>query len=203
MHDPVILPSLPMPLHWQTLPAQWSVTDRSALMMRAGASTDLFIDPRGAPPVLNAPRLLGAVAGTGDFQFSAHVAVDAGATFDAGVLLIWRDDGHWAKLCCEYSPQRRPMVVSVVTRGASDDANAFVLDNGHVWLRIARMGPALAFHASTDGHTWELIRHFTLDTAETTALGFMAQSPTGAGCTTTFDDVRFTPEGLRNLRNGE
>ena len=62
-----------------------------------------------------------------------------------------RATSSWAKLCFEYSPQREPMVVSVVTRGLSDDCNSFVVDGATVWLRIARVGSAFAFHASTDG----------------------------------------------------
>jgi hypothetical protein len=107
----------------------------------------------------------------------------------------------WAKLCFELSPQEERMVVSVVTRGTSDDANCFVVDGDEVWLRIARMGPAYAFHASTDGSGWRLIRHFTLGDLKP-AVGFEAQSPTGEGCDVRFDDVRFEARRLTDLRDG-
>jgi regulation of enolase protein 1 (concanavalin A-like superfamily) len=201
MEESVTLPVLPAQLRWQTTPTRWSVTDQSSLMIEAGAATDLFINPQGGPPVLNAPRLLGEV--TGDFQLSTRVAVDFAATFDAGVLLVWRDEDHWAKLCFEYSPRRQPMIVSVVTRGSSDDANGFEVSGNRVWLRISRLGPAFAFHASTDGHVWHLVRHFPLDAGEPAAIGFLAQSPTGAGCAVTFEDIRFAPERLSDLRSGE
>ncbi|MGH2409456.1 MAG: DUF1349 domain-containing protein [Chloroflexota bacterium] len=200
MDEFVSLPSLPAPLRWHTLPTRWQATD-SSLTMTAGARTDLFIDPRGATPMRNAPRLLGLVSG--DFQLGARVAVDFAATFDAGVLLVWRDEEHWAKLCFEYSPRGRPMIVSVVTRGTSDDANAFEVPTNHVWLRVSRIGAAFAFHASTDGQSWELIRHFRLEAGEAANLGFLAQSPTGAGCTVVFDEVRFAPEGVQDIRGGE
>jgi hypothetical protein len=64
------------------------------------------------------------------------------------------------------------------------------------------MGPAIAFHASTDGSEWRLVRHFTLGTDEAVAVGFEAQSPTGDGCEVRFDDVRFEPRTLRELRDG-
>src|SRR5690349_6884617 len=111
-----------------------------SLSMTAGAGTDLFVDPQGGPPVLNAPCLLGRPAG--DYQLSARVTVDFAATFDAGVLVLYAHDGAWAKLCFERSPQGAPMVVSVVTRGVSDDANAFPVDGPTVWLRVSRLGPA-------------------------------------------------------------
>ena len=39
-----------------------------------------------------------------------------GRSFESGVLMLWIDDRHWGKLCFEYSPDRQPMIVSVVTR---------------------------------------------------------------------------------------
>ena len=127
--------------------------------------TDWFVDPqRSAEPKLNAPALLGG--SSGDFLLSARVTVDFAGTYDAGVLVVYESDDVWAKLCFEYSPQREPMVVSVVTRGVSDDCNSFVVDDESVWLRIARVGPAYAFHASTDGSNWSFIRHFALQGAD-------------------------------------
>lgn len=58
-----------------------------------------------------------------------------------------------------------------------------------------------AFHASTDGRTWQLIRVFGLgDTAP--EVGFEAQSPTGDGCTVTFEEIRHHPGLLADLRDG-
>ena len=113
---------------------------------------------------VNAPRLL-VTPDEGDFQLHARVEVAFGSTFDAGVLLLWVDERTWAKLCFEYSPQGNPMVVTVVTRGLSDDANGFTVDGNVVWLRVARRTGAYAFHASTDGSQWHFVRHFSLGDA--------------------------------------
>jgi hypothetical protein len=95
------------------------------------------------------------------------------------------------------------MVVSVVTREVSDDANAFVVPERSVWLRVSRLGRVYAFHASVDGKTWTLVRVFSLGDAVTGhRIGFEAQSPTGDGCTVTFDDIRFTRQRLEELRDG-
>ncbi len=161
----------------------------------------MFIDPQGTATTLNAPRLVGDLAG--DFLLSARVTVDFAATYDAGVLLLYAGDRTWAKLCFEFSPQRQPMVVSVVTRGLSDDSNSFVVDGNQVWLRVARLGQAFAFHAATDGASWQFVRHFSLDVAGPIAAGFVTQSPTGAGCSATFDQIRFAAQRLGDLRNGE
>ena len=140
---------------------------------------------------------------TGDYVLSARVSVDFEATFDAGALMLHVDDRTWAKLCFELSPKRRPMVVSVVTRGVSDDCNSFAVPGESIWLRIARLGPAVAMHASTDGRRWELVRHFSLAEHAEPAIGFESQSPTGDGCIVTFDQVRFDARRLTDLRNGD
>ena len=167
------------------------------LTLTAGPRTDLFRDPGGTEPVLNAPKELWRV--DGDFVLGARVRVELAATYDAGVLLAWADDERWAKLCLERSPQGVPTIVSVVTRGVSDDANGFAVDAGESWLRLSRLGPALAFHASTDGAYWQLVRYFELDAGE---VGFLAQSPTGEGCTATFDRIFLRAEWLADLRSG-
>ena len=84
-----------------------------------------------------------------------------------------------------------------MTREVSDDCNSFAVDGRQVWLRIARRGPEFAFHASFDGRAWELIRHFAVAKAANPAVGFLAQSPTGHGCTTTFEEISFLPERLK------
>jgi uncharacterized protein len=181
-----------------------STDDEQALAVEVPGGTDLFADPAGGQPVLTAPRLLGAPP-AGDFRLRARVAVEFAETYDAGVLLIWAAESSWAKLCFERSPQGDPMVVSVVTRGASDDANGFIVAAGDpLWLRISRLGPAWAFHASLDGARWQFVRYFTLNGGDRPArVGFEAQSPLGTGCRVSFDEIGFTAGGLANLRSGE
>jgi regulation of enolase protein 1 (concanavalin A-like superfamily) len=194
------LPGLPFAFHWDLAPERWQVGDDGSLSIRAGARSDLFVDPQGAASTLNAPRLLASP--TGDFQLSARVAVDFAATFDAGVLLLYANGRSWAKLCFERAPNGDAMVVSVVTRGVSDDANAFAVETPRVWLRMSRLGRAWAFHASTDGSRWQFIRHFTLDSADGLSAGFLAQSPTGSGCTAVFDAITYRSGPLADLRSG-
>ena len=194
------LESMPMPMRWLVPPAAWRA-EGSTLELAAYPRTDWFIDPSGArEPSLNGAALVGDVAG--DFVLGARVGVRFASTFDAGALMLHVSDTVWAKLCFELSPQREPMVVSVVTRGASDDANGFVVGGSEVWLRIGRLGSAFAFHASTDGSEWRLIRHFALGTNAEVAIGFEAQSPTGDGCEVRFDEIRFEQRTLGDLRDG-
>ena len=192
--------ALPFELRWLSPPVSFEHGDAS-LRIEAGPRTDWFIDPAGAgEPVTSGPAVVGRARG--DFVLSASVSVDFAATFDAGVLMLHADERRWAKLCFELSPERKPMVVSVVTRGDSDDCNSFAVDEPSVWLRIAKIGRAFAFHASTDGRRWELVRHFSLGGSEEPEIGFEAQSPTGDGCTATFDEIRFDSRRLGDLRSG-
>lgn len=199
------VPGLPFQLS-PSAAAAWSIAE-ATVTARAAPHSDIFIDPGSgtqlnAESMLNAVTLLG-VPPAGDFQFSARVTVDFAATYDAGVLLLWLDDRHWGKLCFEFSPDGEPMIVSVVTRGVSDDANAFVVNGRTAWLRVSRVDQAFAYHASVDGKLWRMVRFFSFDSASvTTALGFEAQSPIGEGCRVAFDEVRFLAERLGNMRDG-
>jgi uncharacterized protein len=203
----VNIPGLPFPL--SPSPAEaWEFDEQtSTLIATAGPRTDIFIDPGGSPTLdaestLNAATLLGAPP-AGDFRLSARATVGFGATYDAGVLLLWIDELHWGKLCFEFSPAREPMIVSVVTRGVSDDANAFVVEGSSVWLRVSRIDQAYAYHASADGKQWRMIRYFRVSRSPAgVKVGFEAQSPTGDGCTVRFDEISFVAERLSELRDG-
>jgi uncharacterized protein len=180
------------------------ITDLPAeLHMTAEPRTDLFVDPGGSAPTRNAIREM-CTPPDGPFQLSARLRVDFAGTFDAGALLVWVDESTWGKLCFERSPQGDTMAVSVVTRGLSDDANSFTVPTGDpLWLRVSRLGPNWAFHASVDGAHWQFVRHFALgEGAAPVQVGFLAQSPMGEGCGVAFDHITFTPERLADLRSG-
>ena len=202
------VPWLPFPLAPEGYPpCEYQVSD-GGLIMTGAASTDMFVDPAGAGPAPDAGRLAG-MPPEGDFTLAARVTVDFGSTYDAGVLLLHAGQRLWAKLCFELSPQRRPTAVTVVTRGTSDDCNSFDVDGRTLWLRMTRSGAAWAFHASTDGDWWRLLRYFSLGSddpgamsANAVTIGFLAQSPTGQGCTAAFEQVAFRAGAPSDLRDG-
>jgi uncharacterized protein len=198
------LPNLPFPLEPAGTPPPGCRVLHGALILTAAAGTDLFVDPSGTTgPVPDAGRLVGLPPAC-DFTLAARVSVEFGSVFDAGVLLVHAGERQWAKLCFEYSPQLRPTTVTVVTRGTSDDCNSFEVEESTVWLRVTRSGSAWAFHASTDGAWWRLLRYFALggDRDELVRVGFLAQSPTGQGCAATFEEIAFRPGAPENLRDG-
>jgi regulation of enolase protein 1 (concanavalin A-like superfamily) len=201
------VPQLPFPVT-ASHPEVWRRDEATdAVIAAAPGHTDFYINPGGtdsadAESMSNAATLLG-LPPAGDFQLSARVTVDFRSQYDAGVLMLWSDEEHWGKFCFELSPSSAPMVVSVITRGVSDDANAFTVEDRTIWLRVSRIDRAYAYHASTDGTTWQLIRVFHLgDDTTGHRIGFEAQSPTGDGCTVTFDRIAFAPQRLADLRDG-
>jgi regulation of enolase protein 1 (concanavalin A-like superfamily) len=138
-----------------------------------------------------------------NFIFSAKVSVAFESDFDAGSLQIRMADGQGAKVCFEYSPQRQPMIVSVVTRGRSDDCNSVDIDGTEVYLRLARTPQTVAFHYSRDGRTWHFVRYFSLGQAGPVQAGFSAQSPRGAKCSVVFSEISYRQGTLKDNRSGE
>ena len=196
------LPGVPFAFASSGTPACQATVDGGTLTLVSGAKSDLFIDPAGdeaARP--DAGRWTG-LPGEDDFTFAARVTVGFASTFDAGVLLLYLSERRWAKLCYEFSPQRKPTAVTVVTRGTSDDSNSFETAGGPLWLRITRSGRVWAFHASVDGAYWQLLRYFTLGEASGARVGFLAQSPTGVGCTAILDSVTYKSGAPADLRDG-
>jgi regulation of enolase protein 1 (concanavalin A-like superfamily) len=94
------------------------------------------------------------------------------------------------------------MIVSVVTRGVSDDCNSVPVKTDTVWLRIAQTERATAFHYSLDGKWWSFVRYFSLGAHHELRAGFSSQSPTGKGCRVEFSEISYRPGTLSDLRSG-
>jgi len=195
----VSIPGLEQTFEWVGKPIDVEFGDRS-VVMSATPMTDWFTDPETAQVVATTSALV--CSSKTEYMLSARVEVAFASTFDAGALVLWSNTQSWAKLAFEYSPQGQAMIVSVVTRGESDDCNAVIIDSSSVWLRISSLGDANAFHYSTDGEQWHFVRYFRLDTYGSVDVGFEAQSPLGGGCVARFSNISFVPERLANLRSG-
>lgn len=187
-------------LTWKNAPDRWEWLPNGAMRVYAPAQTDLFCNPNGATARLNAPFLPLAV--TGDFVARLHVRPTFNSTYDAGALLVYIDDTHWAKLCFEATDFGTHAAVSVVTNTISDDANGTDLDTPDLWLQIVRQGQVLAQHYALDGLTWRMVRYFSLPLPPTVLVGPVVQSPVGHG--TIIDLLDWTHElrPVSNLRAG-
>jgi hypothetical protein len=196
------LPSIPAILSWRNHPLPGEIETENQLRIIAGTNTDWFADPADGSAKTSAPVALFTPPDE-SFLFAAQVTVEFASTYDAGVLFVHERDDLWAKLCFEYSPQRQPTIVSVVTRDLSDDCNSAAIDANTVYLRIYRRAHIFAFHYSHDNRYWHLVRYFTLGRLDHLQIGFSAQSPAGTSCAVLFREINYRPGTLHDIRNGQ
>lgn len=137
-----------------------------------------------------------------DFVLSAKLTVGYHSTWDAGDLVIYVNDSVWAKFGIKVTSEKKPTIVSVVTRTVSDDNNSIVVNGASAYLKIAKAGSGIFFYESQDGQNWTIIRGFTLGTNSDLRVGFSAQSPVGEGCQAEFSNIQYQPRRV-NLWTGE
>lgn len=197
-----VLPGLPAPLAWYIEPPKWRIESDGSLTISAGPDTDYFHDPSTGKRTASAPCALMKIKEP-SFVLSTRASMNASETFDAAVLFVRAADDLWAKLCLENSPAGAPTIVSVVTRGLSDDCNSVALERPDVRLRVAKTPNTVAFHYSVDAKYWHLVRYFSIGTLDTVQVGFVAQSPFGRGSQVRFSDFAYKCGELGNLRDGQ
>jgi uncharacterized protein len=204
--EKINIPGVPRPLMWITAPLAFSKSS-SGFVINGGEKTDLFVDPQEAYHVVNAPKLVFNPDSV--FLLSSRIRVAFASDYDAGVLIVYKDEKSWAKLCFELSPGKIPTVVSVVNNGKfSDDCNHSEFpDRKEIFLRIAGLGKHIyAFHYSTDGEYWNLVRYFSLDdngSSQPIRIGFSSQSPTGKNCESFFSVTKYDQKKLDDIRSGQ
>jgi regulation of enolase protein 1 (concanavalin A-like superfamily) len=191
------IPGLPGPVTWQNSPREWNIDSKNVLTISSSAKTDWFVDPFDGTVAKTAPILLFTPGP--DYVLSARVTVQFTTKWDAGALMLWGDDHHWAKLSYEFSPDQKPTLVTVVTRGLSDDCNSQSLAGDSVYLRIAKSGNTYVFYFATDGKNWQILRTFSLDTDLPSRAGFESQSPEGSGAVATFSAITYDPHRIRDI----
>jgi regulation of enolase protein 1 (concanavalin A-like superfamily) len=113
--------------------------------------------------------------------------------------MVWADEHHWAKLSFELSPDKQPTMVTVVTRGLSDDCNSIPISGNTVYLQIAKSGPAYAFYSSSDGKSWQVLRVFSLGEGLRPRVGFESQSPVGDGTEVIFSAIHYSPKKITDI----
>jgi regulation of enolase protein 1 (concanavalin A-like superfamily) len=136
-----------------------------------------------------------------DYVLSAKVKVGFNTKWDAGALMVWADDHHWAKLSFELSPAKQPTMVTVVTRGLSDDCNSIPISDNTVYIQIAKSGKAYVLYSSTDGKSWQVLRVFNLGAGSKARVGFESQSPAGEGTEVVFSEIHYTTKKITDIYN--
>lgn len=195
------LAGIPGRLSWKNSPFAWHIEAGRQLRIAAGKTTDWFVDPFDGKVANTAPILLFAPGP--DYVLNAKVNVGFHSKWDAGAFMVWADGHHWAKLSFELSPDSQPTMVTVVTRGLSDDCNSIPIKGDQVFLQVARTGNTYVFYSSSDGHDWKILRTFDLSTNLKPMIGFEAQSPAGTGAEATFSEIHYRAEKIKNIYTGQ
>ncbi len=174
------------------------LADGNNLSLSAKGKTNLFNNPNGITRVQNAPMVL--FSPKGDFTLSAKVTADLKSIYDVAALVVFQDADTWAKFCYEYSVDKLPTMVSVVTRTYSDDCNS-VTAGEFAYMSVVKKGEEFSFFYSTDNVNWKLIRHFRLQLTGTLKAGFATHGSRGDGVSARFSDIKFLDKALENMRN--
>ncbi len=132
---------VPGRLEWKNAPVRAEMRE-GVLTIAAGPSTDWFVSPIDGAAKANAPVLF--FEADHEFILTTRITADLPGKWDAGMLMVYQDDSHWAKFAFEKSAYLEPTIVSVVTRGASDDCNSSVVSAKSIWYRVAGIGQAVA-----------------------------------------------------------
>ncbi len=136
-------------------------------------------------------------------MLTAKLNVEFGTKWDAGVLMVYVNDSTWAKFALEMSVYKEPTIVTVVTRGISDDCNSSPVRGNSIWYRIARTGQMIGFYSSPDGRTWQMVRAFSFGAAPGLRVGFGSQSPVGQKAKAAFSDISYSPHAIKDIFKGE
>ena len=179
----------------------YSFSKDGVLTVTSGPQTDFFIDPQDGKSSASAPVLYREVSG--DFVAIALVQPDLTHTWNAASIMVFIDDDNWIKFAFENSDATGNSIVSVVTRGVSDDANGVRLnDSDRIWLKLVRKGDSYAMHWSEDGQTYQMARLSKMPSADIVKVGLEAQSPLEYPATHSFHHFSLETKTVGNLRTG-
>ena len=187
-------------LEWLNEPESFEIVDGS-LSVTVKKGTDFFNNPEDESNIATAPYIYKSMKG--DFVVKALVEPDFASQWNAVAIMVHLDSLNWIKFAFENSDATGPSIVTVVTRGASDDANGVILKGqNQIWLVMARKSNIYSMHWSIDGQNFKMARLASMPVAHDVRVGIEFQSPVGNEATHlihSFEVVNRTIENLRLL----
>lgn len=177
-------------------------SDDRQLVITSPAKSDYFNEPDESAQYGNAPLLLTKLDNTGPFTFTATMAPEFTTTYDAGAVYLYFDSGHWLKFAFEQDERGNKRIVTVRTRGTSDDNNHDIINQSAIDLKVSSDGKSIGFYYSIDHINWQVVRVFKNDYPGQLWLGVSAQSPWGAGNKVTFSNCTLTAGSVKDFRMG-
>lgn len=182
-----------------------TVRPDGVLEFECGEKRDIFCDPNGKLSNNSLPILLTAVDNSRPFTLTAKVTpgfTDEGL-YNAADLFVYANDTLWQKLCYEQDERGNHRVVTVRTRGTSDDNNHQQLDVASVYLRISSDSHTLASYYSLDKEEWHMVRLYKNDYPAELWLGVASQCPQKGICTSLFSELSLTQDAVGDFRTGD
>ena len=198
--DSIQINGIPKWLKWEIKPRKY-IQDNKSITLFSGEKTDMFRDPNVTYNTDNAPKLL--FKADSNFVFSAAIEHAFISKWDGGAIVLKADSLNWVKCCFEkdYTGARR--IVTVVTKGISDDCNSVKLTKNKVYFKIAKAANVITIYYSETGSKWYLVRHFTFDSTQNLQVGLLAQSPTGKDCQVKFSHLKYLVKKIKDPYVGE
>lgn len=185
---------------WMNEPGSFTL-ENGTLKLVAEKGTDFFNNPVDHSITLTAPLLFQEVKG--DFVAKALVRPDFSSLWNAVALMVYIDEMNWIKFAFENSDATGQSIVSVVTRGVSDDANGVVLSSqDQVWLKLIRKGNIYSMLWSTDGKAFKMARLSAMPAVDVVKIGIEAQCPVGASASHQIDYFGLEKTTVEDLRKG-
>ncbi len=197
---PVRIPGIQKLTHWINPPAAFDVT-RRGLEIVASEKTDKYIAADGSILTDSANRLV--FEADADFIFSTAISHPFANRWDAGGLILEGDAENWIKFCFEKDYTGAKRVVSVVTKGTSDDSNSIAFDAREAYFQMAKIGDVVFLYASATGKDWYLVRIVNFKFDGKIQLGFLAQTPEGESNRVAFSHIKYKPTAMKDFWKGE
>lgn len=190
---------IPKLLQWENKPKSFKI-NKSSVTIISGEKTNMFRDPNVTYNTDNAPKLL--FEADSNFVLSTAIEHAFQNKWDGGAIVLKKDSLNWIKCCFEKDYTGAKRIVTVVTKGVSDDCNSVEIKGNKVYFKLAKAGNVITIYYSLNGVNWLLVRHFTFD-GKGLNVGFLSQSPTGKECKVTFSDIKYSAKKIKDPYLGE
>lgn len=168
----------------------------------SGAQSDFFNAPDGSVRLASAPLLLKKIDNTKPFTFTAIVKPGFVNTYDAGAVYLFCDEELWLKFAFEMDERGYTRLVTVRTKGTSDDNNHDAITQEEVYMKISSDSKTVGFYYSLEGQQWQLVRLYRNDYPDSIYIALSSQSLVGDGIKTQFTKIELTENSIDNFRLG-
>jgi regulation of enolase protein 1 (concanavalin A-like superfamily) len=197
---PIRIPGIPKEAQWVNPPSAFHISGHG-LEIVASPQTNKYIAADMSMVSDNANRLV--FDADPNFILSTQIDHPFAKMWDAGCLILEGDTENWIKFCFEGDYTGAKRIVSVVTRGTSDDSNSIALDKNAAYLEMAKIGDVVFLYSSATGRDWFMVRVLKFQFDGNLRLGFLAQTPEGDSNRVHFGHIKYSPTVMKDYWKGE